>query len=138
MRNSSRVFSTVLGLIGAVAGGVFGHMLFFWFVKYNFYAMVFPGAFLGMGCGLLSRHSSKLRGAVCGAAALLLGLHTEWTFRPFIDDDSFSYFLLHVGLLTPVAQIMIGLGAAIAYWFGKDAGFDLARAVLRRSQKPSA
>ena len=136
MLDRSRVFSTVLGFIGAAAGGVFGHLLFFWFVKYGFYAMIFPGAFLGIGCGLLARHASKPRGVLCASAALLLGLHTEWIFRPFKADDSFSYFLGHVNQLTPVTQIMVILGAGIAFWFGKDAGFDYAMNRLKRPKNP--
>ena len=137
MLDRSRVFSTVLGLIGAAAGGVFGHVLFFWFVKYGFYAMIFPGAFLGIGCGLLARHGSKTRGFVCAIAGLVLGLHTEWIFRPFKADDSFPYFLGHVGQLTPVTLIMIVLGAAVAFWFGKDAGFDHAIHGLRPTKPPT-
>ena len=122
----SQVFSTLLGMVGAVAGGVFGHVLFFWFVKQGFYPMVFPGAFVGIGCGSMARHVSKIRGVFCAIAGLGLGLFTEWTFRPFRADDGFFYFLRHVGDLTPVTLIMIALGAAIAFWFGKDAGLSLA------------
>jgi hypothetical protein len=119
----NRLISTALGVIGGIAGGVFGFVLFFWIADQGLYALVLPGAAVGLGCGLLARHRSVLRGIACAIAALVLGLYTEWKFRPFVADDRFRYLVLHFHKLLPITQIMIGLGAALAYYLGKDAGF---------------
>jgi hypothetical protein len=119
----NRVMSTTLGVIGGVVGGVFGYVLFFWIIKQGFYAMVLPGASIGLGCGLLARHSSTLRGVACAIAALGLGLYTEWRYMPFIGDDRFSYLVAHFYQLRPITLIMLGLGTALSYYLGKEAGF---------------
>jgi hypothetical protein len=123
MPDRTRIVSNVLGLIGAAAGGTLGFFLFGWAVKQGFYAMIVPGALLGLGCAVLARHPSRIRGAVCGVAGLLLGFYTEWSFFPFDADDRLSYFSTHVHQLTPLSLLMIGLGGLSAYWFGKDAGY---------------
>jgi hypothetical protein len=119
----NRVISTTLGVIGGIVGGVFGYVLFFWIARQGLYALVLPGASIGLGCGLLARHRSVLRGIACGLAALALGLYTEWRFMPFAADDRFSYMALHFYDLKPITLIMIVLGAALSYYLGKDAGF---------------
>jgi hypothetical protein len=119
----NRLVSTALGGIGGIAGGVFGFVLFFWIADQGFYALVLPGAAVGLGCGLLARHKSVARGIVCAVAALGLGLYTEWRFRPFVADDGFRYLVLHFYQLRPITLIMIGLGGALSYYLGKDAGF---------------
>src|SRR5947209_5671658 len=43
MLDRARVISNILGLIGATAGGVFGHVLFWWIARQGFYALILPG-----------------------------------------------------------------------------------------------
>jgi hypothetical protein len=119
----NRWISTLLGVIGGIVGGISGYVLFYWIAKQGLYALVLPGAAVGMGCGLLARHPSIPRGIACALAALALGLYTEWTFEPFVADGRFRYLVLHFYLLRPITQIMIVLGAALSYYLGKDAGF---------------
>jgi len=119
----NRVMSTMMGVIGGIVGGVFGFVLFFWIIKQGFYAMVLPGASVGLGCGLLARHRSTPRGVACAIAALLLGLYTEWRYMPFIADDRFGFLVTHFYSLRPITLVMIGLGTALAYYLGKEAGF---------------
>lgn len=121
MPDRANVQSTAQGLVGALVGGSLGFLAFRWAYSQGFYAMILPGALLGLGCGLLAQHRSIPRGIVCGVAALLLGLYTEWQY--FESDDSFLYMLTHVYRLRPLTLGMIGLGTAFAFWFGKDAGF---------------
>ena len=123
MPDRARIISNVLGLTGAAAGGVFGHVLFQWIVRQGFYALIVPGGMLGLGCGLLARHPSKVRGIVCGLAALGLGIYSEWTCFPFVANGSFSYFLAHISELKPLTFVMISVGGLVAYWLGKDAGY---------------
>ena len=112
------------GLIGGAAGAAFGYFVFLWMARQGFYAMIIPGACLGLGCGLLSGVKSPAMGVVCGVSAILLGLFTEWKFAPFKDDPSFEYLIMNVHKLRPVTQIMIILGGVAGYWFGtgRDGG----------------
>jgi hypothetical protein len=117
------VVSTLLGLVGATIGGVLGYWAFFAIVRQGFYALVLPGALVGMGCGLLAQHRSFARGIVCGLAGLVLGLYTDWGFEKFNADRSFQYFATHFYKLEPVTLFMIAAGGLIAFWTGKDAGY---------------
>jgi hypothetical protein len=120
---SRYLISNVLGLVGAIAGGVLGFYTFQWLLGQSFYGLIIPGAFLGLGCSLLARHTSRARGIVCGIAALVLGLYTEWRFFPFVADDSLSYFLRNLSGLKPVTMLMTAIGTVVAFWLGGDAGF---------------
>jgi hypothetical protein len=120
MPDRSIIVSNLLGAIGAAIGGTLGYFVFFWIMDQGFYALILPGAFLGLGCSLLASHPSTARGAVCAAAAVLLGLFTEWKWAPFRDDGSFSYALTHLYKLRPLTIIMIGVGGLVAYWMGRD------------------
>ena len=117
------LMSNLLGLVGAIVGGVLGFYTFGWLYSQGFYGLMIPGAFLGLGCGLLAQHASVPRGIACGVAALILALFTEWEFFPFVADSSLSYFVRHLTDLRPVTGLMAVIGAAIALWVGKDAGF---------------
>jgi hypothetical protein len=138
-----QVASCFLGLIGAVIGGALGYYIFMWIASQGFYGLMIPGALLGLGCSLLSQHRSHIRGVICAVAAIALGLYSEWKFRPFVADDSFSYLLRHVTELLPLTQLMIVLGAFFAYWLGRDAGFVWLPGAVRQGatserQGPSA
>jgi hypothetical protein len=123
MALSRRVTSNILGVLGAVAGGVLGYYTFMWIVDQGFYGLMIPGALLGLGCGLLSQHTSHLRGVACAAAACILALYAEWRFAPFKADSSFAYLVAHAAELKPLTQIMIVVGGFFAYWLGKDGGY---------------
>jgi hypothetical protein len=119
----NRVVSTILGLVGGVVGGVVGYYLFGWIVRQGFYGLIIPGAGIGLGCGLLARHPSRIRGIVCALAALGLGLYAEWKYFPFVADPSFGYLVSHVHELKPLTLFMIGVGAFLGFWLGKDSSF---------------
>jgi hypothetical protein len=120
---SRYLISNLLGLVGAIAGGVLGFYTFQWLLGQGFYGLIIPGAFLGLGCSLVARHPSRARGIVCAIAALALGLYTEWRFFPFAADESLSYFLKNLSNLKPVTILMIAVAAFVAFWLGGDAGF---------------
>ena len=67
-----------------MAGGVLGYYIFVWLFRQGFYGMMIPGALLGLGCGLLSQHSSRSERRCAPLADLGLGVYTEWKFFPFI------------------------------------------------------
>ena len=119
------LISNLLGLVGAAIGGVVGFYTFGWLSAYGFFGWAIPGAFLGLGCGLLAQHRSSARGIVCAAAALVLSFFAEWNYHPFLEDGSFSFMVAHWKDLSPVALLMMGVGTVIAFWVGQDAGFRL-------------
>ncbi len=102
-------------LLGAVAGGVLGHVVFNWFVDQGFYALVIPGGLVGLGAGIIKPRSSWLAVA-SGLLALGAGLVTEWRFAPFLADESLPYFLAHLHQLKPITQLMIAIGGVIGFW----------------------
>src|SRR6266446_8339559 len=102
---SNKIVSTLLGLIGAVAGGAFGYVVFDWIWGQGFYALIVPGAFVGIGCGLLARHRSAARGVICALMGLMLGFYAEWRHRPFIVNENFGYLVTHFYELTGITQV---------------------------------
>ena len=110
---------TALGLAGGILGGCLGYFLFSVVVRQGFYAIILPGALIGMGCGCLSGRKSLSLGIACAIGGLLLGIITEWRFAPFIKDKSLSFFLSNLHQLTRVTQILILVGSFLAFWFGR-------------------
>jgi hypothetical protein len=123
MKADARPANWLLGFLGAAAGGALGYFAFFWIARQGFYALALPGLFLGLGCGSLSRGTSRALGIVCAVAAVILGLIVEWQFAPFKADGSLTFFLTHVGDLQPITLISIGVGALFAYWCGTVSPF---------------
>ena len=56
------LISNLLGLVGAIIGGVLGFYTFGWLFEHGFYGLMIPGALLGLGCSLLAQHPSSTRG----------------------------------------------------------------------------
>lgn len=120
------VVSNLLGLVGAVLGGVAGFFTFQWLLGQGFYGLAIPAAFAGLGCGLLAQHRSLARGVVCGLGGLGLSLFTEWWFHDrSLNDGSFGSMLANLRNESPVTLLMIAIGTLIAFWVGQDAGFRL-------------
>jgi hypothetical protein len=129
--------SNLLGSVGAIAGGALGFLIFQWLWSQGFYGLMIPGALLGLGCSLLARHNSVIRGVVCGIAAVALALFTEWRFRPFAADDSLPYFVAHVKDLSATTFLMTAVGALIAYWVAKDGGLPGYSRTSPRAERPA-
>jgi len=119
MAENVNILNWLAGIVGAIVGSAVGYFAFFVLARQGFYAMVLPGALLGLGCGFLSGFQSNALGTICGLLAVLLGLFTEWRFAPFTDDGSFAYFSTHAHDLNPVTLVMIAVGGLFAFWFGK-------------------
>src|SRR5437867_10522229 len=121
-REPAQMKNLALGLLGAAAGGVVGYLVFLWAAHQGFYALMLPGALIGAGGGLLVKDKSVARAAICGAAALALGLFSEWRFAPFTADQSLSYFISHVHQLSPLTLLMIAIGGVFGFWLslGKE------------------
>jgi hypothetical protein len=109
--------NVALGLLGAAIGGALGYVAFCWLLRQGFYALMLPGVFLGLGCGLALKRRSLPLAMVCGLAALVLGIFAEWKNRPFVKDDSFGYFIGHLQDLQPFTLLLLALGGAGGFWF---------------------
>jgi hypothetical protein len=107
------------GLIGAVIGGTAGVFAYWLLLREGFLGLILPGALLGMGCGALSGGKSNGLGALCGVAGAVLGVATEWWFRPFLKDDSLRYFLMNLPDLPKPTLISLVAGAFFGFWFGR-------------------
>ena len=105
----------LLVLIGAAAGGTAGYTLFWYAHQWGFYAIVLPGAMLGIGAGL-ARNRSVFMALLCGLLAIGLGLFTEWWNFPFVRDGRIEYFVTHIHELKPITLGLIGLGGLIGFW----------------------
>ena len=131
------LISNLLGLVGAIAGGVLGFYTFRWLLGQGFYGLIIPGAFLGLGCSVLARHPSLVRGVFCGAAAFVLSEFTDWYFT--VTNDSFVDFIRSGKTLYPVTMLMSGVATVVAFWLGGDAGFPgfgIRRGSVPMSSKP--
>ena len=122
MKGPTDIRNLLVAVAGAVVGAALGYSAFFWIARQGFYAMVAPGALLGMGAGLLVRDKSISRALICTVAALALGLFAEWRFRPFVADPRLGYFLAHIHQLQPITMLMIAAGAGLGGWLalGKE------------------
>lgn len=118
MSSTFRVGALIRGLVGAAVGVLVGYFGFSWILGQGFYAMILPGAAVGLGFGLLSGVRCKGYGILCAVLGVALGLFLEWQFFPFREDDSLGFFLTHVHELKPISLVMIGLGGLFAFWFG--------------------
>ncbi len=117
--NGCPVVGTVLGLAGGVGGGVLGYFLFMVIVSQGFYALVLPGALVGIGCGALSGRKSTGLGIVCAILGLAAGIFAEWRFAPFAEDDSLSFFLTHFHKNSGITLVLIAVGVVCAFYFGR-------------------
>jgi len=109
----------MLCLAGGVAGGLLGYLVFVWMAGQGWYAVVLPGAGIGLGCGAPAKRSSLAIGLVAGLAALALGIYALWRVAPFVDDRSLGFFLQHLGDVQPAMLLMIALGGLCGFWFGR-------------------
>jgi hypothetical protein len=115
---SRTVISNLLGLLGAVIGGAIGYAGFRYAASQGFYAMILPGGLLGLGCGALALHRSQARGIACLIAGLIFGLFSEWRISRLQDD--LGAFVSHIPSFDMITMLMIGVGALLAYWSGRD------------------
>lgn len=122
MNQPSPIAALLRGLVGAVLGGLAGYWICRGMLTYGLYAIMVPGAMLGVGWGVLARRNSIVGGVLAAAAAVALGIFTEWNLFPFVADGSLGFFLKHLADLGTVKLILIGLGAAFAFWCAAYSG----------------
>ena len=64
-------------------------------------------------------------------AGLATGLFTEWRFRPFMADNSLTYFLKNLTELTPVTLLMIARRSLFCILAGKGSRLQPAAPKLK-------
>jgi len=111
------VIAHLRGVLGMIVGAVAGYFVFVWLVDQGFYALVLPGATLGLGCGYASRIRSPWLAAIGGVGAALLLIFCEWKVFPFVADGSLSYFVAHLHQLRGLTLIFLLLGILAGAWF---------------------
>ena len=116
---NSRRPNYILGIVGALAGAVLGCAAFWLLMKIGLYAMVVPGAMIGLGCGAQAGGRSIGLGIFAAVFALAFALFVEWYFFPFVADGSFEYFLQNLSDLKPMTKVMIAAGTFAGLWFGR-------------------
>lgn len=119
MQTTNPTVALLRGIVGGFIGGAVGYFLFQWLLDQGYYALAIPGAFVGIGCAILSRVQSTLLGALCAVAGIALAVFLEWHNYPFKDDPSLSFFVRNVHELPGPKQLMILLSGVFAFWFGR-------------------
>ena len=118
-RKGEPILGPLLGIGGAAVGGFVGYFLFMVIVEQGFYAIVLPGALVGIGCGALSGRRSNGLGIVCTVLGLAAGIFAEWRFAPFAEDEGLAFFLTHFHKNSGVTLVLIAIGAVCAFYFGR-------------------
>jgi hypothetical protein len=111
-------WSLPLAIIGTLAGAALGVLAFWGLYVSGFYAIMLPGLLAGLCGGYPLKKRVIGVGIFAAIVSLVAMLLTEWWFRPFLKDESLTFFLTHLGHLKRAAILMMVLGVAVAFWFG--------------------
>ena len=109
-------------------GGVLGFYTFGWLEDHGFYGLAIPGAFLGLGCGLLAQHRSiAARDRSAASRRSACRSSPSGNSIRFLVDNSFSFMVSHlIGQESRDPADDRPSATIIAFWVGQDAGFRLA------------
>jgi hypothetical protein len=111
-------WSLPLAIVGTIAGAHVGVLAFWGLYSNGFYAIMLPGVLAGLAGGFPLKKRVIAVGIFAAAVSIVTMLLTEWCFRPFVKDESLTFFLTHLNHLNRVAILMMVLGVAAAFWFG--------------------
>jgi hypothetical protein len=107
------------GIVGALLGAAVGYVAFFTLLnRAGLYAMVLPGALIGIGRVMGSKTKSIPLGIVCGVAAVVLSLYLEWRVTPLPEGATFIEFLQRLPDRPFRSQASLIAGPLMALWFG--------------------
>ncbi|MDF1814403.1 MAG: hypothetical protein P1V20_19515 [Verrucomicrobiales bacterium] len=106
---------SIIGLIGAVIGGLAGYFITGWLARQGLYSVLVPGALIGIGSlfGRFRNATIPIILALCAVAAVY---YTEWRYFPFSKDKSLSYFISNLTSLRPLTHVMAAIGGVISFW----------------------
>ena len=107
----------IKALSGSVAGVIIGVAGFTFLLKYGLYAIVLPGAAVGLGTGLMSRRASWTFAIYSGVVGAVLCLLLHWKY--FRAGTAFSEFLGDLGNLPTDIKLRMAAGVVAAVWFGR-------------------
>jgi hypothetical protein len=119
-------------VFGGIVGGVIGFYIFHWAVRQGFFALIVPGAMVGMIAGFGIGSRSQPFAIACGVAGLAVGLFTQWTFVNRAVTMDLMEFLMKIKDQKPLTLIMLVLGTFFSYRLAL--GFD--QPGSRRSSEP--
>jgi len=111
-------WSLPLAVAGTLAGAALGALAFWGLLKYGFYAIMLPGLLAGLGGGYPLKRRVIALGIFAAVVSLVTMVLAEWWNRPFVKDESLTFFLKHLDQLNRGAILMMVLGVAAAFWFG--------------------
>jgi hypothetical protein len=109
----------LLAVAAGLGGGIVGHFLFIWMLQQGFYALLLPGALVGIAAGLVLKERSVPLIVICGLMGLAVGIFSEWRIGPFIADKSFGYFIRHLPDLLPLTKLMLVLSPICGAYFAR-------------------
>jgi hypothetical protein len=90
--------------------------------RQGFYALVLPGALVGIGAGMVLKERSVPLMVICGLMGLGFGIFSEWRFGPFMVDKSFGYFIRHLPDLLPLTKLMLAMCGVCGAYFARGRG----------------
>lgn len=109
-----------LGILGAIAGGAVGFVLFRWLHSFGLYAFVLPGALAGLGCGFAAKSRLIIFSFIALVFGLIATVLAEWHTNWFADDETLLYFVKNIHESRGgMALVSILLNCVAAFWLGR-------------------
>lgn len=105
--------------VGALVGAAAGYLAFAGLMKLGVYAIVLPGAAVGLGSNMFLGGRSLAMGVASAVLAAAVTVFCQWMFLPFAANTSLGYLLANFHKTPPVQLAMMALGVAIAFYFGR-------------------
>jgi hypothetical protein len=119
MGSENSSLQLVKGIAGAIVGGAIGYGVFVMLSRFGIYAIILPGALIGIAASYGSRMYSLPLGIICAVAALPVSLLAHGHLFRFIQDDSLQYLFLNFYKLPTMELVMMLFGVFAAFYFGK-------------------
>ena len=113
----------IFGVLGGITGGVVGGFICRFLADQGLYAVVIPGALVGLGFGLAAKKGHIVFGLVSGIMGLLAGLMTQWLV--YSNEPSFFKLVAELKDYHVMTFILLGLGTLLAFSFGKGNTYNV-------------
>ncbi len=104
---------------GVVAGAAVGTLAYWLMLRSEVHILAAVGAAAALGVSIASRTVSLAWGVLTMLLAVVLSLLVEFAFRPFRADESFGYFLAHLGELPRNSLVSLVVVALLGFYFGR-------------------